>query len=338
MKALFYPSWNKLEITERRIPTPGPGEVLIRVSHCGICGSELETFRSKSTRRQPPLVMGHEYCGRVADAGPGVSDWKLGDRVISHALVHCGKCFFCQMRLTNLCESRKVFGMHLPGAFAEFVVAPTQALFSWPKELTADTAVLAEPLANGVNALRLDPAQSKQRVVVIGAGPIGLMCIAAARALYDSTVIAADLVPERLEAAASLGATAQFNPKNEEASAVLQRTWGLKFADYVIDAVGSASTKRLSLDIVRPGGTAVWVGLHDSHVELDTYPITLQQKRVLGSYSGSVDDVEEAIKILAAGAVNARWAKVFPLEDGVNGFFKMLEGKGDNIKGILDLS
>lgn len=338
MRALFYPAWNTLEVADLEVPVPRHGEVLIRVSQCGICGSELETFRSRNPRRNPPLVMGHEFCGSVVELGPNASKWKMQDKVISHALVHCGECFFCSKGLTNLCESRQVFGMHRPGAFGQFVAVPEDVLFDWPESLDPDAAVLAEPLANGINALTLDPAQSKGRVVVIGAGPIGLMCVVAARVLENSKIVAADLLPERLEIAAMLGASATFNPKSEQPSEVLRRTWGESSADYVIDAVGSKSTKRLSLELTRPGGTVVWVGLHDDAFEMDTYQITLQQKRVLGSYSGSREHVRQAIRILAGGHVPTKWMKKFPLQDGVQGFFQMLEGKSDNVKGILDLS
>jgi threonine dehydrogenase-like Zn-dependent dehydrogenase len=338
MRALFYPDWNTLEIADLQVPVPQPGEVLVRVSQCGICGSELETFRSRSPRRNPPLIMGHEFCGTIAEVGSKARKWKAEDKVISHALVHCGRCFFCLKGLTNLCEARQVFGMHRPGAFGQFVAVPEEVLFAWPEGLDADAAVLAEPLANGINALTLDPSQSKERVVVIGAGPIGLMCIAAARALENSEVIAADLQPERLEVASILGASRTFNPKLEQATEVLRRAWGQPSADYVVDAVGSKATKRLSFELARPGGTIVWVGLHDDTLEMDTYPITLQQKRILGSYSGSREHVQQAISILAGGHLPTNWMKKFHLQDGVNGFFQMLEGKKDNVKGILDLS
>ncbi len=336
MKALLYPWWDSMEIAELPKPVPGAGEVLVQVHSCGICGSELDSFRARSPRRAPPLVMGHEFCGVIAQRGPNVTKWKDGDRVISHALVHCGKCSPCQNGLTNLCSSRQVFGMHRAGAFAEFVSVPEQVLFDWPAVLTAAEATMAEPLANGVNVIQLDRSLSKERVIILGAGPIGLMCLVAARSLTKSSVIVSDLVDDRLGVARVLGATATFNPKQENAADVVKATWGSAMADYVIDAVGSVTTKRMSLDLVRPGGAVVWVGLHDDSIELSSHSITLQQKRILGTYSGSYNDVGKAISILTDKATDmSSWVKVFPLDHGVRAFRAMLRAEGDDIKGIL---
>jgi threonine dehydrogenase-like Zn-dependent dehydrogenase len=165
------------------------------------------------------------------------------------------------------------------------------------------------------------------------------MCLLAAQVLSQSSVIVCDLIEERLEVARRLGAIATFSPKTQDAQTVVSHTWGEGMADYVIDAVGSGPTKRMSLDLVRPGGTVVWVGLFENSFQFDSYPVTLQQKRVLGSYSGSQSDVRKAISILASKAVDVTsWVKPFSLEQGGEGFRAMLQGKGDNIKGVLDFS
>jgi Alcohol dehydrogenase GroES-like domain len=144
MKALFYPAWNKLEVRDVPRPSPIDGEVLIRVSNCGICGSELETFRDASKRRMPPLIMGHEFCGQVEEVRGAKAGGLKGRRVIAHALVHCGECSACVRGDTNLCIRRQVLGMHRPGAFAEYVTAPERVLIPWPDGLPAATAVFAK--------------------------------------------------------------------------------------------------------------------------------------------------------------------------------------------------
>ncbi|HWF92782.1 MAG TPA: alcohol dehydrogenase catalytic domain-containing protein [Terriglobales bacterium] len=338
MKALLYPRWDSLQIAEVPTPIPSSGEVLVQVHTCGICGSELDSFRARSPRRAPPLVMGHEFCGVVAQRGSNAKKWKDGDRVISHALVHCGKCPPCQSGFTNLCTSRQVFGMHRPGAFGEFIAVPEQVLFEWPAALTAGEAAMAEPLANGVNAIQLDPSVSKERVIVLGAGPIGLMCLVAARSIAKSSVIVSDLIDDRLQVARRLGAAAVLNPKQANILDIVKATWGSAMADYVIDAVGSATTKRASLELVRPGGAVVWVGLHDDSIELSSYAVTLQQKRILGTYSGSYTDVRKAISILTDKTADVTsWVKSFTLDQGVEAFQAMLRAEGDDIKAILKM-
>ncbi|HSS96079.1 MAG TPA: alcohol dehydrogenase catalytic domain-containing protein [Terriglobales bacterium] len=338
MKALLYTSWDSLEIADVPKPVPGSGEVLVQVHSCGICGSELDSFRARSPRRPPPLIMGHEFCGVIVQRGPNVTKWKDGDRVISHALVHCGECPPCVRGLTNMCTGRQVFGMHRPGAFGEYVSVPEQVLLEWPASLTAGQATMAEPLANGINVIEIDPSAQKERVIVIGAGPIGLMCMVAAHSIAKSSVIVSDLIDDRLEVARKLGAAATFNPQRENATDVIKATWGSGTADYVIDAVGSATTKRASLDLVRPGGAVVWIGLHDDSIELSSYAITLQQKRILGTYSGSYNDMRKAISILSDKTTDVTsWVKLFPLDQGVEAFQAMLRAQGDDIKGILSM-
>src|SRR5580692_5495098 len=206
MKALYYPAWGKLEVRDVPIPTLVDGEVLLCVSNCGICGSELETFRDASIRRMPPLIMGHEFCGQVEEVHGAQVDRLKGRRVIAHALVHCGECSACLRGDTNLCLRRQVLGMDRPGAFAEYVAVPERVLIPWPEDLPAATAVFTEPLANGINAMRQGPNARKSRVAIIGAGPIGLMCLFAAKQLHQSSVLISDRIPERLNAALSLGA------------------------------------------------------------------------------------------------------------------------------------
>ncbi len=335
MKALYYPDWGKLEVRDLPKPALADGEVLVRVADCGICGSELETFATRNKRRTPPLVMGHEFSGIIEQVSGIQGNWPKGSKVIAHALVHCGACEPCRRGDTNLCINRQVFGMHRPGAFAEYVAVPERVLVSCPEDLPTATAVFAEPLANGLNAMRQGPTARKSRVVVIGAGPIGLMCTLAAKQAYQSNVIVADRISERLGAARIMGADRTVHVPQQDLTHEVRSHWDGYLAEFVIDAVGSAATKSLSLELIEPGGMAVWVGLHQDRIDLDSYALTLGQKSVGGSYSGSMNDLRQAIQILASGALDTGWAKRYPLQEGEIAFRQMMEGKGDNIKAVL---
>jgi len=335
MKALYYPAWGKLEVRDVSIPTLVDGEVLLRVSNCGICGSELETFRDASKRRTPPLIMGHEFCGQVEEVHGAQVDRLKGRRVIAHALVHCGECSACLRGDTNLCLRRQVLGMDRPGAFAEYVAVPERVLIPWPEDLPAATAVFTEPLASGINAMRQGPNARRSRVVVIGAGPMGLMCLFAAKQLYQSSVVISDRIPERLDAARMLGADLTVHSPHQNLPTEALKYWAGERAEFVIDAVGSSETKLLSLDLVEPGGMVVWVGLHGDRVELSSYALTLGQKCVSGSYSGSMDDLRLRTQLLAAEDFETSWATKYSLEEGEAGFRDMLQGEGNKIKAIL---
>lgn len=282
--------------------------------------------------------MGHEFCGYVEDTYGPESKWAKGQQVIAHALIHCGSCKFCLRGDTNLCVQRQVFGMHRPGAFAEYVAVPERVLIPWPEALSATEAIFPEPLANGINALRQARASKGSRVAVIGAGPIGLMCVFAAKSLYQSSVIVTDRIPERLNAARALGADLTVLNPDQDLDSEADRYWSAQRPEVVLDAVGSAATKRLALDLVEPGGCVVWVGLHENKIDFDSYSITLNQKYVAGSYSGSLNDLLLAASTLSLHSLDTTWVTQYPLDQGPLAFSDLLTPAGNSIKGVLTVN
>lgn len=336
MRVLHYPEFDRLEIRDLDVTPPQPDEVRIQVAACGLCGSELETFKNRSPRRAPPLVMGHEFCGTIAVVGSAVSGWKVGARVVSNSLVPCGRCVRCERGDTHLCAHRQIFGMHRPGAFAEFVNVPARCLLDWPENLPAEAAALAEPLANGIHVVNLTRHLPAATVLVIGAGPIGLFCQQALQVLRGSRVWVADLSAERLAVARRLGAVDVINPRTQDAAQILQAATGGEGADLVVDAVGAGVTKRTSLAALRPGGATVWIGLHENALTFDSYGLTLPEKQVLGTYAAKIEELQHALGLMASGQVDARsWVQRFPLADGVTAFKRMLAAEGADIKAVI---
>lgn len=336
MLALHYPAFDRLETREVEPVPPGPDEVRIRVAACGICGSELESFKQHSPRRPPPLVMGHEFCGTIESVGPAVRGWAAGRRVVSNSVAPCGECVRCRRGDTHLCAARQIFGMHRPGAFAELVNVPARCLLPWPDALPAKAAALAEPAANGLHVVNLTRHLPAATVLVIGAGPIGLFCQQALQVERGSRVFVADLSHDRLAVAGRLGAAGTIDPRREAAEAVLAAATGGEGADLVVDAAGSERTKRLSLAALRPGGAAVWIGLHEDAIILSSYAVTLLEKQVLGTYAAKLGELEAALALMAAGRIDAQsWVQDFPLADGVEAFQRMLAGRGADLKAVL---
>ena len=336
MRALFYPAFDRLEIADVPPEHLRPDEVRLKVAACGICGSELETFKNRSPRRTPPLVMGHEFCGTIAETGAEVRDWRVGARVVSNSLVPCGRCVRCRRGDTHLCAERQIFGMHRPGAFAEYVNVPARCLIPWPEQLPAEAAALAEPMANGLHVARLTQDRPAATALVIGAGPIGLFCQQALQVLRGSRVIVADLSPERLAVARQLGAARVVNPREEDVVKVLQAETEGEGADLTVDAVGGAITKRAALEALRPGGASVWIGLHQNTVAVDTYNITLPERVVFGTYAATIAELQQALDLMAAGRVDAlSWVQRFPLADGVTAFNRMLAAQGVDLKAVI---
>jgi threonine dehydrogenase-like Zn-dependent dehydrogenase len=337
MQALLYSAYGELEVRDVPEPAAGPGEVLVRVGACGICGSETGSFAARSTRRVPPLIMGHEFAGTVAALGEGVEAPRVGERVVVNSLVHCGACDLCRRGLTHLCRSRQVFGMHRPGAFAELVAAPAGIVYAMPDSMTAIQGALVEPLANGIHVLRLAAGNSLERVIVLGAGPIGLMCLQAALQLGAAQVAVSEVSAGRREVALALGAAMAWDPRDGGHVKAIAAFTADQGADLVIDAVGSAQTKRDSLTLARPGGEIVWIGLHGDEVTLNSFDLILAERRLSGSYGAADADVRTAIEWFSAGKVRADpWVETVPLSRGAEAFFALLRQEGDAVKVVLE--
>ncbi|MCX6955130.1 MAG: alcohol dehydrogenase catalytic domain-containing protein [Verrucomicrobia bacterium] len=337
MRALLYPEFGRMEMADVPAPpSPAADEVTLRVAACGICGSELEAFKLRSPRRPPPLVLGHEFCGVVETCGSEVRDWAPGARVVCNALVPCLRCVRCARGDTHLCATRQIFGMNRPGAFAERVNAPARCLLPWPDTLTAEEACLAEPLGNGVHVARLTAHLRAEVVVIVGAGPIGLFCQQALQVLRGARTIVADLSDDRLAVAKRLGAMRVVNPRTGDLEAIVREETGGEGADLAVDAVGGAATKRSALEVVRPGGAAVWIGLHENPLTLDSFGVTLPEKQIFGSYAARLDDLRLALDWMSTGRVDARtWTTRFALADGTTAFDRALAARGTDLKCIL---
>ncbi len=337
MQALVYPAYGELEVRDVPEPTPGPGEVLVRVRACGICGSELGSFAARSARRVPPLVMGHEFAGTVAAIGERVVGLQEGDRVVVNSVVHCGACDLCRRGATHLCRKRQVFGMHRPGAFAELVAAPAGIIYPMPEGMTAVQGALVEPLANGIHVASLAAGHPMESVVVLGAGPIGLMCLIAARQNGAKRVAVSEPHPGRREVALSLGAEVAWEPRDGGLEAGMRAFTDGLGVDLVIDAVGSAQTKRDSLGLARPGGEIVWIGLHGDEVTLSSFDLILPERRLTGSYGATDADIRTAIQWLSEGRVSTDgWVETVPLSRGDAAFFAALRQEGDAVKVVLE--
>jgi len=336
MQALYYPAFDQLEIRDAPQPQPAADEVLIKVAACGLCGSELETFKNHSPRRQPPLIMGHEFCGTVAAVGAGGDEALVGKKFVSNSLIPCGRCVRCSRGDTHLCKDRQIFGMHRPGAFAEFVCVPTRVLIPWPEELTAQAASLAEPLGNGVHIVNLTRHLPVKTALIIGAGPIGLMCQQALQAMRGVSTMVCDLSTGRLEVARRLGATQIICSKDQDvAAAALAWTDG-EGVDLVVDAAGSAGTKRMSLAALRPGGATVWIGLHGNTMEFDSYGVTLPEKQIFGTYAAKIEELGEALQLMQSGKVDVTsWTETVPLEQSVSAFHRMLAPSDRDLKAVF---
>lgn len=307
MRALVYTRPSTVELLSVDEPQPGEGETLLSVEAAGICGSELHGVKTPGFRT-PPLVMGHEFVGTTPD----------GRRVAVNPLVACGDCVVCRRDLAQLCPERSILGIHRAGGFAERVAVPEALLHELPDGLGWTQAAMIEPLANAVHVRNLARDVGASRVGVVGAGTIGLVCLLVWQAEGVDVQIS-DLSPERRAVAGRLGA---------DAVAELSGTF-----DVVVDAVGVAATRRQSVDLLRPGGSAVWLGLLDAEAGFDAQALVRTGKRILGSFAYNDNEFAEAVRL--AGSVPLDWVDTFPLSDGERIFSELLAGRTDIVKALL---
>lgn len=188
MQALIYQGPEKVTMEEIDVPSYLDNEVLIKVESVGICGSELEGYSGHSSIRKPPLVMGHEFCGRVAAIGERVYGFSLEDKVVVNPLIACHACASCLAGRSDVCRNRSLVGIHRPGAFASFVAVPAENVYRVPADMNASLASLAEPLAVAIHAVKLG-LEPLGDLLIYGAGPIGLLCLLAAKQMGAGKII-----------------------------------------------------------------------------------------------------------------------------------------------------
>jgi len=337
MRGIVWHGPEEMSVEEVATPEVGPGMVVVRPEATGICGSEIEGYLGKMGNRTPPLVMGHEFAGTVTEVGEGADEGLLGRTVAVNPLSSDGTCVLCRAGLTNLCPNRRLVGIHSPGGFAEYTLAPAANVYPLPDGVDARMGALAEPLANGVHAARLGAAggHAVERAVVIGAGTIGLMCLQAAVLDGVPEVHAVEPQEGRREQALALGAGAAHGSAEEAGRAFEGATEGLG-VDLVIDAVGAEATRRAALDLLRPGGRAVFIGLHDDDSTLGFHGVVRGQIDLQGSYAYTAEDFEQALSWLVEGKAGiGELPPVLALEEGPAAFADLVRGPSSQIKVFL---
>jgi 2-desacetyl-2-hydroxyethyl bacteriochlorophyllide A dehydrogenase len=331
MQALMYHGPEEISIEEIDIPICQQDEVLIRVETVGICGSELEGYLGHSSIRKPPLVMGHEFCGRVVALGENVYGFAIEDKVVVNPLIACRTCASCLTGRSNVCRNRSIVGIHRPGAFAQFVAVPFENVYRIPEEMDSSLASLAEPLAVAIHAVKLG-LQPLDDLLIYGAGPIGLLCLQAARQMGAGKIVVLDLQPARLQHAQRLGATIITPVQLEEQMNEIF----LHGIPTIIDCVGVQATREQSMTLVNSGGTIIMVGLGHDKSALSVNHLVRQEISLIGSYTYSHADFQQAITLLQQGKIDIQgWTQIRDLTDGPAAFQELVEGKSNFSKIFL---
>jgi 2-desacetyl-2-hydroxyethyl bacteriochlorophyllide A dehydrogenase len=331
VKALVYLGPRRMELQELADPTPGPGELTIATAASAICGSDLHGFREASPRRIPPLIMGHETVGTIAEVGEGVDPARLGRRVVLRPVLACGACEACVDGRTNLCTRGRLVGREVTGGFAERFVVPERAAVDIGPGTPDDAATLIEPLANAIH-VTTRAVGAGDDVLVLGAGPIGVLMARMSLERGAGRVWITDTVASRLELARAQGASPLDAADVEEQ--ILAATKG-RGVSVVIDAVGISATWALAIRAVRAGGRIEMVGLGEASVEIDAFGVIGKEVSITGSYAWVDEDFEAAVELVESGVIDTTgWFTPATFDEGQRAFEELVDTT-DRFKVVL---
>ncbi len=335
MKALVYTAPRKLEWQDWPDPRPEAGGALVRVHSAAVCGSDVHGWLGHSRGRKPPLILGHEIEGEIVELQGRQAEFSPGSRVTVYPLLGCERCAYCESGRDYLCAQRKLLGMHMPGGFAELLQVPAKNLYALPAGVESAHGALVEPLACGLHMARL-AGEERGPAVILGAGPIGLMCLLAARQLGFTKFAVLEINPHRSATAVKLGAELALSPRDPDHVPKLQEYASPDGFAVVFDAAGFSPTRQLALRLVRSAGLIVFAGLGDQETPLDCVEIIRREIRLAGSFAYNRGDFQEAVNWMAARRVDlSGWISEAKLAEGQKIFEELIDPAGMRVKVIL---
>lgn len=320
IKALYKLSKAPYDLAMREIPIPTPkkGEVIISVHYSGICGTDIKILTGNYPGLETPLIPGHELSGKIHSLGSEVNDWKIGDNVVSRTIFSsCSKCLMCLNGNENLCDEKKRIGFDQPGAFAQYINVKASQLHKLPGEVNLKLAVLAEPLAVVVHAMRKINIKPEDKIMIIGPGPIGLIALLVAKKhCAEVTVVGLEKDKKRLELAEILGADSVVitDSKSER---LLTDIYEMAAADFIFECTGSVEGLNFGLFCCKKQGTIVQVGTNNRYMEIDFMKVAYKELTIKGSIGHVEIDWEEVIHLLKElkGDLDTLISDIIPFED-----------------------
>jgi L-iditol 2-dehydrogenase len=337
MKAAVWHGGKDVRIEEVPDPKVNMDSILIRVKSVGICGSDAHAFEGKSKRRVPPLILGHEFAGVVADVGTRVLDFQNGDRVVVEPTISCGACEPCSNGRTNICVEIRFIGLHVPGAFAEYIAVPARKCYKLPDDVSFDEAALVEPLSVATHAVNMTPTRVGDNLLIIGSGVVGLLVLQVAKHRVGGNVFVSDLIDYKLDLAKRLGANAVIHSGKEDVTKRVRELTNGKGVDAVIEAVGVQDTLQQGLTVVKKGGEVTITGLLQQIIEVDVMKLVTNEITMRGDYTYTSGDFKTSLDLIKNDVVLVKplITHTFPLTDIAKAVGVLTEGKEQHIKILL---
>jgi 2-desacetyl-2-hydroxyethyl bacteriochlorophyllide A dehydrogenase len=341
MKAGIYQGPHDIQIEEIAVPPVKPGHVLIANKVSGICGSDVHRYFGRWAQPKQKVATGHEFSGVVVEVGPGITEIAVGDRVCPECFAHCGQCTYCRVGQYNLCDDIRYLSVTGPGGFAEYSLIPASSLFHLPDSLSFEEGALIEPLAVSYRSILRTHVGHRDRVAILGAGTIGLLCVAVAKAIGVQDVIISAKYEHQARMAEKLGADHVIQIPTQDVETEVKALVNDGTVDAVVDTVAMDQTFHDALSIVRKAGTVCLVGGYTKPLTVSLRPIVSKELQVTGSscysYSGLKKDFDAVIALVAAKKVDATPIVThrFPLEKVGEAFKTAADKTSGSIKVMI---
>jgi L-iditol 2-dehydrogenase len=343
MKAVVYYAPKDMRVETIPVPSCGEQEIRVKVDACAVCGTDLKSYHVGNPRIKAPLVSGHEFTGLVETIGRQVKEFALGDRIVMATSVSCGECYYCRQGWRNLCQNVAPMGFSYPGGMAEFVTIPERALknghvIKVPAHVKAEHAALAEPVSCTVNAMENCNVRPGDTVVVIGAGPMGILNACVAKGVGAQKILLAEVNLQRLKQAEPFGFDRLVNPAVENLTQIVLDATGGIGADVVIVAAPAAQPQEEALGMARKRGTVCLFAslpVGKNMLSLDSRKIHYGELRVVGTSDSTPAQVEKSVELIAHNKIPAAKiaSHILPL-DGIFKAFELMQS-GEALRVVL---
>lgn len=316
MKAARLTAPYTIEFVELPKPEPKQDEVLLKVKCFGVCASDMQIYHGKHKYAAMPVIMGHEVCAVIEEVGSQVADYKVGDKVTIEPQVFCGECYPCKIGRFNVCEHLKVMGVHQDGCNCEYFAVHHKYLHHVPNDMDDELVALAEPLAVGVGSVKRSKLFKGGNVVVVGAGTIGNCVAQAAKGLGAGKVMVTDINKDKLDYALECGIDYAVNTAETPLKEAIEKTFGVRKADVIIDCVAHPAVFKTIIEAARPQSEIIVTGNYKEPVTFDMPVIQRQEINIIGHMMYVREDFADAIQLLADGKIRTdkTISQVYPFD------------------------
>lgn len=343
MKAVVFYAPGDVRVEDFPKPSCGAGELLVKSDACAVCGSDMKSFYSGNPRIKPPLVLGHEFSGLIEQVGAGVKGFAVGQRVVMATTISCGECYCCKRGWQNLCMNLAPMGFAYHGGMAEYVLIPALAVknghvITVPAGLKAEHACLAEPISCAVNSLSNCNMEKGDTVLVMGAGPMGLLNACVAKSLGAGKIILSEVSDARLAQAEGFGCDILVNPAKQDLPAIVKKATDGRGADVAIVAAPAAAPQEQAVHLVRKRGTVcLFASLPKDKctLQMDSRALHYNEIRLVGTSDSTPEHVRQSVQLMVEGRIpcDKIASHILPL-DGIAKAFELMKS-GEAMRVVL---